>query len=216
MRKEIEAVYESIEKACLDCGADKSKIQVLAATKTVSCERINELPSCGITLAGENRVQEFTEKYDKVRGITWDFIGALQTNKVKYLMGKTRLIHSLDRHSLADELDRQSGKLGIVTDALIEVNVGGEQSKSGVGAGGFDELYEYCLSKKNLRIKGVMSVMPKDARENLYDAVYELFRKKESATFDTLSVGMSGDYLTAIKHGSNLVRLGSIIFGKRI
>lgn len=215
MREEIERVRTAIEDVCKKHSIDSGNIKILAATKTIAAEKINLLPSMGINLAGENRVQEFMDKYDAVKGLHWHFIGALQTNKVKYVIDKVEMIHSLDRKSLADEIDRQARKMSMVADVLIEVNVGGELSKSGIAPHGLSEFYDYCVSKANLRVRGLMSVLPKSADERLYDELYDLYKARCGGCFDTLSAGMSGDYLTAIAHGANLVRLGSIIFGKR-
>ncbi len=215
MKEKIAEIKRSIEDICLKCGRDKRGIKILAATKTVEPQRINMLPDFGITLVGENRVQEFVQKRDFVKGVEWHFIGALQTNKAKQVVGKVSMIHSVDRVSLADEIDRLSAKQSIVSDILIEVNVGEEESKSGVFKDKLDEFYDYCSAKKNLRVRGLMSVLPKGADERLYDNLYELYAAKQGGAFDTLSAGMSGDYITAIRHGANLVRLGSIIFGQR-
>lgn len=215
LKEKIAEVKQSIARVCSECGIPPQSVRILAATKTVNVEKINLLPSCGIMLAGENRVQEFVEKRDFVKGVDWHFIGALQTNKAKLVVGRVGLIHSVDRKSLADEIDRLSRIKSVTSDILLEVNVGGEESKSGVVPEKLDELYEYCLAKSGLRVRGLMSVLPKDADEGLYDKLYELYAAKKGGVFDTLSAGMSGDYLTAIRHGANLVRLGSIIFGKR-
>jgi hypothetical protein len=215
LKEKIAEIKRSIDDVCAECGIERSGVKILAATKTVEPSRINLLPDCGITLAGENRVSEFVEKRDFVKGIDWHFIGALQTNKVKHVVGKVSLIHSVDRESLADEIDRLSKKAAIVSDVLIEVNVGEEASKSGVLPEGLDKLCDYCAQKSNMRVRGFMSVLPKDADERLYEKLYNLYAVRRGGAFDTLSAGMSGDYITAIRHGANLVRLGSIIFGQR-
>lgn len=215
LREKVEAVRESIQKLCAAEHIDAKAVKVLAATKTVPPQIINELPDCGLTLAGENRVQEFLDKYAEVHGLTWHFIGALQSNKVKYIIDKAELIHSLDRVSLADEIEWQAAAHSMTVNALIEVNIGGEQAKSGIAPAELNNFYDYCLTKKHIKVRGLMSVLPKEADENLYDKLYRLFEEKRGGCFDILSAGMSGDYLTAIKHGANLVRLGSIIFGKR-
>ena len=215
LKESVEAVTADIDRICSAEGIDRSGIRILAATKTVTPERINMLPGLGITLAGENRVQEFIEKKDSVHGIDWHFIGALQTNKAKHVVGNVSLIHSVDRESLADEIERLSAARGITSDVLLEVNMGGEESKSGVSPQRLDELFEYVSAKPHVRVRGLMSVLPIGAKESLYDDLYTLYSKRRAGLFDTLSAGMSGDYPTAIKHGANLVRLGSIIFGKR-
>ena len=192
------------------------EITVVAASKTVSPEKINMLPSVGINIVGENRVQELVEKYDKVTGVEWHLIGALQTNKVKYIIDKVSLIQSLDRPSLADEINRQAKKHGIVANVLVEINTGREENKSGVMPEDALEFMKYVVSKPNLCLKGVMGVFPIEAPDELY---IELKKISDQATelygASILSAGMSGDYLKAIRYGSNMVRIGSAIFGTR-
>ena len=211
----ITAVLESVDAVCKKNGIERDSVEILAATKTVPPSKINELIERGIIHVGENRVREFVEKRDFVHGAVWDFIGALQTNKAKHIVGRTRYIHSLDRNSLADEIDSLSAKLGIVTDALIEVNMGGEATKSGISPKALDGFLDYCRSKRHIRIRGLMSVLPINASEKTYDDLYELFAARRDSVFSVLSAGMSNDYDVAIKHGANLVRLGQCLFGAR-
>lgn len=217
MQQEIETIFANIERVKRENGI-AYPIKVVAATKTIDPDRISLLPSFGIDTAGENRVQELLEKYDAVKGIKWHFIGSLQTNKVKYIVDKVDLIHSVDRRELADEIDRRSAKIGKTTDVLIEVNTGGEASKSGVAFDCAEELASYVASKNNVRLRGVMGVFPIGAPDELYEKLYDVFKKirQTHPNADILSAGMSGDYLKAIEHGANLVRVGSAIFGKRI
>lgn len=215
MRDEINKLFERIENVKREFGITQN-ITVVAATKTVSPERINELPACGIRIAGENRVQEFLDKYDKVHGVDWHFIGALQTNKVKYIVDKVRLIHSVDRESLADEIDRQAAKHDLIAGVLVEINVGGEESKSGVNPDEARKLIDYVAAKKNVELKGVMSVLPSDATDELYIKLAEFGQyANEKYGADIISAGMSGDYEKAIRFGANMIRPGSAIFGKR-
>lgn len=217
MEEEIKKVFKNIERVKRENGITYP-VTVVAATKTITPDRINLLPHYGIEIAGENRVQELLEKYDSVRGLKWHFIGSLQTNKVKYIVDKVDLIHSVDREELADEIDKRSAKIGKVIDVLVEVNTGGEASKSGIAPEKAEDLAAYISGKKNLRLRGVMGVFPIDARDELYEKLYDVYRKisKTYPNADILSAGMSGDYLKAIEHGANLVRIGSAIFGKRI
>lgn len=216
MQKEINDVFENIERVKRECGITE-EITVVAATKTVSPERINELPRCGIKIAGENRVQELLEKYDKVSGVEWHLIGALQTNKVKYIIDKVKLIHSLDREALADEIDKQAKKHGLIMNVLVEVNMGREESKSGVMPEAVFELINYVKTKENVCLKGVMAVFPKEAPDELYAEFGAIVAKaKQEYGITVVSAGMSGDYEKAIRYGANTVRLGSIIFGKRV
>lgn len=215
MEAEIKAIFDSIARLKRECGITRD-ITVTAATKTIEPERINLLPAYGITIAGENRVQELVAKYDEVRGVEWHFIGALQTNKVKYILGKVTLVHSLDRPALADEIERLSERRNEVTNVLVEVNTGREPSKSGVLPENAEALMEYAAGKKHIKLCGVMGVFPVGADERLYDELYTLGEKCERRYGGgIISAGMSNDYLTAIRHGANMVRLGSAIFGPR-
>ncbi len=216
MQEKINEILRKIDAVKREYGIDE-QITIVGATKTVPAETINKLPSLGITIAGENRVQELLEKYDAVSGIEWHLIGALQTNKVKYIIDKVKLIHSVDRESLADEIDRQAKKHGLVMPVLVEINVGREENKSGVMPEKALELLEYVNGKANLALKGVMTVFPIDAPDDVYEqfsAFANLAKQKYGTTI--VSAGMSGDYEKAIRYGANLVRLGSVIFGKRI
>ncbi len=211
-------IREKVERACASTGR-QDEVRILAAVKTVPPEKIIGLRECGIDLIGENRVQELVEKYPALKGkFEMHFIGALQTNKVSKVLDKVTLIHSLDRASLADEIDRHARAAGKRAGVLIEINAGGELSKSGVSPDGFMGFAEYALSKQNLSVRGVMSVLPIGAPEGMYENVRELYEKLRSVCpqADILSMGMSGDFETAVKHGSNLIRIGSALFGKRI
>ena len=192
-------------------------VTIVAATKTVPAEIVSSLPGHGITIAGENRVQELLSKYDSVSGVTWHFIGRLQRNKVKYIADKVAMIHSLDSNALADEINRQCAKIGKVMPVLVEVNMG-EESKGGVDIGSVMALCEYADSLPQLELKGLMCVMPIGATEEMYDKLTEVFGKVKDRFpgADVLSAGMSGDYETAVRHGANMVRLGSCLFGQRV
>lgn len=215
MRDEINNLFARIEQVKRSCGITRD-VTVVAATKTVPPERINELPQYGITIAGENRVQELLEKYDRVHGIEWHFIGVLQTNKVKYIVDKVSLIHSVDREALADEIDRQAAKRGLTANVLVEINIGGEESKSGVSKHTAKALIDYVASKPNLRLRGVMSVLPVGAPDEMYVELsgYGSYANEKYGA-DVISAGMSGDYEKAIRFGANMIRPGSAIFGKR-
>ncbi len=216
MEEEIRTLKARVEAVKEKFGITRD-IKIVAATKTVPADKINMLPSFGITAAGENRVQELLDKFDAVKGIEWHFIGALQTNKVKYIIDKVALIHSVDRKSLADEIDRQAAKHNLVSEVLIEINIGKEPSKSGVFAEDAQELMAYVAAKANVRLRGVMSVLPHDAADEMYlelASIGKIAADKYGA--DIISAGMSGDYEKAIRFGANLIRPGSAIFGKRI
>ena len=196
-------------------------ITLVGATKTVSCEIINNAISLGLQVVAENRVQEFREKEPFVKGAIWHFIGHLQTNKVKYLIGKVHLIHSVDSYRLANEISLQAQKKQITQKVLCEINVGGELSKSGFNfENAIDSVKQVC-SLKNLTVCGLMAMLPhsddKEYLKNLCLKMREIYDKlnSEGYNFKYLSIGMSNDYEIAINNGSNMVRIGSGIFGKR-
>lgn len=199
-------------------------VTLIAATKTQSKETIDEFMALAPDFVlGENRVQELVDKYDE--RYVWHFIGRLQTNKVKYIIGKVALIHSLDRLELANEIEKQARKHGIVQDCLVEVNMGGELSKGGVEP---DKLFEFVDSLKDfehIRVLGIMSVLPnledKAELDDEYQKLQKLFeqlqtKKQPNLDVKYLSAGMTNDYLVALKHGANMIRLGRLLFGERI
>ena len=159
-------------------------------------------------------------KYKPIDGLSWHFIGALQTNKVKYIVDKVDLIHSVDRIELAQEINRRCAKINKVMPILIEVNVGGEENKSGINPEELFVFVENIRDLPNIKICGLMTVMPKHAEEDLYKRMYALYvRLKEiypSLPVKWLSMGMSGDYKIALKNGANMIRLGTALFGERV
>ncbi len=226
-------VLENIEKAKLrraaKYGADAvGEVKLLAATKTVPLDDILFLVNeCGLTLCGENRQNEFTEKQEAVRaaGAEMHFIGHLQTNKVKHIVGKASLIHSVDSLRLAAELNRQSLALGVTTDILIEVNMGEEESKTGLLPGDLSALIGVIDGFTGLKLCGMMTMIPKCDEEakkmqyfnKSYSFFIDFFAKKgHNIRESILSMGMSDSYEAAIEEGATLVRVGSAIFGERI
>lgn len=192
-------------------------VTLVAATKTRTAEEINRAITAGVTDIGENRVQEFTAKYDEIVGANRHFIGRLQTNKVKYLIGKTALIHSLDRDELATEIARRSVAAGVSTNVLVEVNLG-EESKGGYPLSNAYDAYLRLREMQGLTVRGFMAMLParggfaelSDAMRALYDEA-----KREDDNIKYLSLGMSGDWKLCLAHGSNMIRLGTAIFGGR-
>jgi pyridoxal phosphate enzyme (YggS family) len=184
-------------------------------------EVINQAITLGANIVGDNKVQEFNEKYPFIKGATYHFIGHLQTNKVKYLIGKVALIHSVDSLHLAQEISKQSVRKGVTTNILIEVNIGGELSKSGVDLTNAEEIIKSVSSLDGICLQGLMAMLPKSDDtaylEKLCLQMRELYDKmnKKGYNFKYLSVGMSADYKIAIRCGSNMIRLGSSLFGKR-
>ena len=218
LEENVRKILAEIEK-----GNDKGeKITLVAATKTVDAERINLAIKCGVTAVAENRVQEFREKTDLIVGAEQQFIGHLQKNKVKYLVGKVSLIQSVDTFELCEEISKESVKKQVITNILAEVNVSGEESKSGLP---FNEAKAEILRfslLKNIKVSGIMTMMPQGADSTTLAELFKKARglydllKKEGLPFKYLSMGMSGDYKEAIKNGSNMIRLGSAIFGERV
>ena len=227
LRDNYRRVLENIEEARLRRGGG-DPVTLLAATKTVPEEEIIFLiRECGLTVCGENRQQEFTSKYNGVTGAgaRMDFIGHLQTNKIRFVAGRAGLIHSLDSLRLASELDARCRTLGVVQDVLIEINIGGEESKTGIDPAMFDEILSRMAEYRALRVRGIMTMAPKcekneDFRgyfKKSYQIYLDFLRKKPHNIGEgVLSMGMSDSYVIAVEEGSNMVRVGSAIFGARI
>lgn len=224
----LKIVRERMAEAAVKSGRKPEDITLLAATKTVSTELINKAIEFGLTHMGENKVQELMDKYDNLNleNCSCQFIGHLQTNKVKYLIGKVDLIQSVDSFKLAKEISRLSEKQGIVTDILLEVNIGREENKSGVMPEKLDELFDEVSSLSGVNVKGLMCIPPIcENKEELMgyfsrmnDYFVDIKRKKLDNKNDSmiLSMGMSSDYYEAILCGATMVRVGSLLFGERI
>lgn len=221
-------ISENIKRIMFEIKEAKAKyrksddiIRLMAVTKTVPYRRVNAAVGEGVTLLGENRVQEYLEKkdfYDKNAEV--HFIGHLQSNKVKYIIDSVTMIHSLDSARLASEIDRQAAKAGIVMNVLLEVNIGSENTKSGVLPDMLRELVYEAGQYKNIRVKGLMTIPPPGESERSFYKMNELFvdlrsERFENADMEILSMGMSADYVLAVKYGSNILRIGSGIFGAR-
>jgi pyridoxal phosphate enzyme (YggS family) len=195
----------------------KDTVRLMAVTKTIPPEIINEAISYGIDLLGENRVQEFLSKKDSYSPAEVHFIGSLQTNKVKKIIADVKLIHSVDNISLADEINRQSALLNKRSDVLIELNIGEEATKSGVTPPNFLPLADYVSSLKNINLRGIMVIPPPGNSDYYFGKTQEFFEmNKKPYAFDILSMGMSEDFAAAVKYGSNILRVGSALFGARI
>lgn len=228
MGTEYKYISENYKRICAEIEEAKvryrkpgDRTDIMAVTKTVPPEAVNFAVSCGIRLLGENRVQEYESKkafYDPSAEV--HFIGHLQTNKVKYIVGEMKLIHSVDSIKLASEIDRQAAKKGIQQEVLAEVNIGGEESKSGISPEMLPELLYEMSEMPNIRVKGLMTIPPPGDNEKFLCGMQKLFldissKNMDNIDMDILSMGMSGDYAAAIKYGSNLVRIGTALFGAR-
>ena len=193
-------------------------IRIMAVTKTVAPEAVNHAVELGIGLLGENRVQEYLSKadfYDKSAEV--QFIGHLQTNKVKYIINSVSMIQSVDSLKLGQEISRLALKNGRVMDILCEVNIGGEESKSGIAPDGLKELMDGLSELEGVRIRGLMTIPPPSDSDVFLGRMKELYDKvsSEYQGMDTLSMGMTHDYAEAIRYGSTLVRIGTGLFGAR-
>ena len=193
-------------------------IRIMAVTKTVAPEAVNHAVKLGLDLLGENRVQEYLSKaeaYDKSAEV--QFIGHLQTNKVKYIINSVSMIQSVDSLRLGQEISRLAVKNGRVMDILCEVNIGGEDSKSGVAPAELDQLIEELRELEGIRIRGLMTIPPPSDSDIFLGRMKELYDSVSSRYegMDTLSMGMTHDYAEAIRYGSTLVRIGTGLFGAR-
>ena len=219
-------IIENISRAAEDSGRKAEDIIFLAATKTVDAPTVNHAISLGLKYIGENRVQELLSKYDDydLDNASLHFIGHLQTNKVRQIVGKVALIQSVDSVRLAEEISKCSKKLGLTTDILLEVNIGREENKSGVTPEELPELIESIRPIEAVRVRGLMAIPPicENAQENckFFDNMRNIFldiksKNIDNISMDILSMGMSDDYAEAIRCGSNMIRVGSALFGAR-
>ncbi len=225
IRDNLQKVKDNIEKNVRKAGRDPESVTLIAVSKTHPASDVMKAYELGVRDFGENKVQELMDKYDKLpKDIRWHMIGHLQKNKVKYLIGKVCLIHSVDSFELAKVIDKESAKNGLVTDILIEVNVSGEESKFGVAPGDLCNLLKEISLLPNVRVKGLMTVAPyvEDAEQNRqhFVALRQLAIDINSQNIDNiyiemLSMGMSGDYEVAVQEGARFVRVGTGIFGAR-
>lgn len=224
VKDRYEIVLDNIKKACERSGRNPDDVTLISVTKTHGAELINEAIDAGAKDIGENKAQELCNKYDDIKPVRWHFIGHLQTNKVKTIIDKVAMIHSVDSEKLAAEIDKRAKASGIVMDILVEINIGMEDSKSGATEDEARDLIKKIRDEyQNLRVRGLMCVPPiTDNPENsrryfrrlkdIFESIKEL---SEDKNFDTLSMGMSGDYEVAIEEGATVVRVGTAIFGAR-
>ena len=222
----VAQVKTRIARAAEAAGRDPAEILLVGASKMNDAARVREAIAAGLPACGENRVQELLEKNEQgaYAGAELHFIGTLQRNKVKYLVGLVSLIHSVDSVELMREIDRQAARRGLVQDILLEINSGGEASKSGMPPEALEGALEAAAAFPALRVRGLMTVPPiaLQPEENLpyFQLLKQLFvdngrKKYDTVRMDFLSMGMSGDFETAIACGANMVRVGTAIFGPR-
>lgn len=224
IEQNINDIMIRIENAAKRAGRNKDDIILVAVSKTHPIEKILEAKRCGCKVFGENKAQELLQKYSSIKDVKWHFIGHLQRNKVKYIIDKVELIHSLDSIELAQEINKRAEKINRKMPVLIEINIGKEETKSGI----FEEsIFEFSaeLSKyKNIMVSGIMTIPPANSdndRIRYYFSrmkeIFEDLKKLNYENFDIkyLSMGMTDDFEIAIEEGANIIRIGTGIFGER-
>lgn len=222
----VSEITERISAACIRAGRNPDEVTLIAVSKTMPVEAIREAMVCGLKEFGENKPQELRDKQAVIKEpLHWHMIGALQTNKLKYVVGKTVLIHSVDSLHLAEAIDEASEKRGIVSDILLEVNISGEASKHGIAPEKLEELLRELVHFSHIKVRGLMTVAPytEQAEENrvyfkkMKQLMVDINSKNiDNIAMDVLSMGMTGDFEVAVEEGATLVRVGTGIFGHRV
>jgi hypothetical protein len=225
LEENLAEVEKNIRAACEKSGRDRSEVTLIAVGKTKPAEMLQTVYDCGIRDFGENKVQEMCDKMEVLPDdIRWHMIGHLQTNKVKYIVGKTALIHSVDSVHLAKEIERQAEKADVTVPILIEVNIAEEESKFGIHREEAIAMVKEIAAFDHLRIRGLMTIAPyvENPEENrtFFREIRQLSvdirnQNIDNVCMDVLSMGMTGDYMVAIEEGATLVRVGTGIFGER-
>ena len=222
----VRAIMQQVRDTALQAGRAPSEVQVMAVTKTVDPVLVNAAIGAGITLLGENKAQELCAKYDSYHkdGVQIHFIGHLQTNKVRQIVDKVSMVESVDSVKLAREIDRHCAAIGKVMDVLLEVNIGREENKTGIFPELLPALLEEAGKLEHIRVRGLMTIPPVCETEEevlqYFSQMRQLFidikqKKYDNISMEILSMGMSADYLAAVRCGSNIVRIGTAMFGQR-
>lgn len=225
LKQNLEDVINNIKIACKNSGRDEKEVTLIAVSKTKPLSDIEELMDYGVNDFGENKVQELIDKYENIKApVDWHLIGHLQTNKVKYIVDKVTLIHSVDSIHLAKEIEKEAAKKGVVVNVLIQVNIAHEDTKFGIDENQIYDILNEIKSFPHLKVKGLMTIAPfvEDAEENRphFRNLYQLSLDIKSKNIDNidmsiLSMGMTNDYMVAIEEGATMVRVGTGIFGAR-
>jgi len=224
IEQNINLIHQKINAALRKVNRASEKVTLVGATKTVDPETIQEAISSGLHDIGENRVQEMMAKYDRVNGARWHVIGTLQRNKVKYIIDKAAMIQSLESLPLAREIDHRAGKIGRVMPVLVQVNPANEKSKSGLPVEEVAPFIESIFNLENIKVMGLMMIAPyavdRESVRPYFSIMKQLFDEVRQCNYphtdiQYLSMGMSNDFETAIEEGSNMVRIGTALFGKR-
>lgn len=225
LKENLINVENNIMEACEKAGRNRSEVTLIAVSKTKPVEMLQEVYDEGIRYFGENKVQEMCDKMEVMpKDINWNMIGHLQTNKVKYIVGKTSLIHSVDSLKLAEEIQKQAIKNNVVVDILVEVNIANEETKFGISKEETIQMVKDIAKLDHIRIKGLMTIAPfvENPEDNrlYFREIKQLSvdinnQNIDNVCMDILSMGMTGDYMVAIEEGSTMVRVGTGIFGER-
>ena len=225
LRDNLYEVEERIQEACRRAGRDRSEVTLVAVSKTKPAEMLREAYDLGVRVFGENKVQEIREKYEVLpKDIEWHMIGHLQTNKVKYIVDKVRLIHSVDSFKLAEVIEKEAEKHGRTVDVLLEVNVAEEASKFGLKTSDVLPMAEKISQLPHVNLRGLMTIAPfvenpeknRAIFANLHDLYVDIKEKNiDNGTVSILSMGMTNDYEVAVEEGATMVRVGTGIFGAR-
>ena len=225
LKENLANVEKNIEQACKNAGRNRNEVTLIAVSKTKPVEMLQEIYDENIRDFGENKVQELCNKMEQLPSdIRWHMIGHLQRNKVKYIVGKVELIHSVDTYRLAEEINIQAKKQNVIVPILVEVNIAHEESKFGISAEDAILLVEEISRLENIRIKGLMTIAPyvenpEDNRlyfRKIKQLSVDITNKNiDNVSMEILSMGMTGDYMVAIEEGATMVRVGTGIFGER-
>ena len=225
LRENLQEVEQRIADACRRAGRKREEVTLIAVSKTKPTEMLKEAYDLGVRVFGENKVQELTEKYDLLPDdIRWHMIGHLQTNKVKYLIGKTELIHSVDSLKLAKVIEKESEKKECITDILVEVNVAEEESKFGLKMEEVIPFIENAAQFPHINVRGLMTIAPfvenPEKNRTIFADLHKLYvdikeKNIDNGTVNILSMGMTNDFEVAIEEGATMVRIGTGIFGAR-
>jgi len=225
LKKNIEDVLARVKNAAINSNRDPEEVQLIAVTKTVDIDIVKRAIDYGIVHVGENKVQELTRKHEEIGPVTkWHLIGHLQRNKVKYIIDKVDLIHSLDSYKLAEEIDKRAKEIDRVIECLLQVNVSGEETKYGVSTNSVKKLLKEVATLSNVKIVGLMTMAPhvedREETRQYFKGLKTLSKEISelglvNVDMKYLSMGMSNDFEIAVEEGANLIRVGSSIFGER-
>ncbi|MDE6751051.1 MAG: YggS family pyridoxal phosphate-dependent enzyme [Lachnospiraceae bacterium] len=226
IKENIECIRSKIRETCEKCGRKQEDVKLIAVSKTKPVSMLKEAYDCGCRDFGENKVQELVDKWEQMpKDIRWHMIGHLQRNKVKYIVDKVYLIHSVDSLRLAEEISKEAVKKGVTVSILIEVNVAQEETKFGTTCNDVCNLVEEIAKLPGILVKGLMTIAPyvenpeenRQYFEKLRQIYVDIIQKNvDNVYMEELSMGMTGDYVTAITEGATYVRIGTAIFGERL